>query len=361
MKTVVCHTKFGLNPFGDGGSRRSVQIRELLANNGFLFEEDPFALPKKANKCQLFQWSIRAAKFVWKYYPLRRIRSLSDYVNLVKYFALRIPVIYDKYLHRDVVFLWENTNDKKLLYLMRATGKQVIGMPHNIESLVNNGSTQALRDEIEVLKGCDVVFAISKEETWLLRVLGINAYYLPYYPPHACASFLSSIRIKRKVRHSNARKQYLLLGSATNIPTKEGMQYLINCVKTFSPPFDLSVAGFGTEALQGGNPPGIKCWGTVSNETLGMLLYETDAVLLFQPPTTGALTRIPEMLLAGIPIFVNFDAGRNYLGLSSVHLYDSFEDLFDTLKRNDNFLTEPYVRDNMAESKFVNTMNKACE
>ena len=56
----------------------------------------------------------------------------------------------------------------------------------------------------------DVVFAISKEETWLLRLIGINAFYLPYSTTKEVESFLfclciTSGRSWREIIH-NSRK-----------------------------------------------------------------------------------------------------------------------------------------------------------
>ena len=162
MKQIVCHTKFKLDPFSDGGSKRSVQIREILQNNGIPYVDDPFLLPKDASKVQLARWALRAIGFIRKHYP-GRIRSLSAYVRLIKYYALRIPIVMDKYKDQDVAFLWENTNDRDMLYLLKATGHRVIGLPHNIESLVRSKSVASLSSEVANLKHCDSVFAISKE------------------------------------------------------------------------------------------------------------------------------------------------------------------------------------------------------
>ncbi|MBO6025194.1 MAG: hypothetical protein J6P83_10130 [Bacteroidales bacterium] len=359
MKRVICNTKFELNPFGDGGSKRSVQIRDLMAENGLDFEDDLFVLPKRTPKLQLMRWAIRAMKIVRRYYPKTKRGLLSYNIWLVKYYALRIPIVYDKYLRQDVVFLWENTNDKDMLYLLKATGHPVIGMPHNIESLVTNHSVEALGEEVLNLRHCDAVYAISKEETWLLRLLGVNAFFLPYYPPKEVEANLLSIRKRREVRKANVRKKILLLGSVTNPPTKKGMQVLVDFAANKSLAFDLRVAGYNTESLRIVQHPGISFLGTVTAEELDQLLVETDAVLIFQPPTTGALTRIPEMLVAGIPVFVNFDAGRNYLGMSDVHLYDTCEDLFETLENYVPYQAEHLLRDKMAESQFVKTLNNA--
>ena len=353
MKLVVCNSKFRLNPFGDGGSKRSAQIRDLLAENGIAFEDNSFDLLRRTPKRQLMRWVLRAMRFVREHHPKFQRISLRNYINLVKYYALRIPIVYEKYLHRDVVFVWENTNDRNLLYLLKATGHIVIGMPHNIESLVANPNVEDLKEEVFNLRHCDYVFAISKEETWLLRVFGVNAYYLPYYPPKGVKTSLMSIRKLREDRKTNARNRFLLLGSVSNYPTKIGMQMLIDYMANKSLPFDLCVAGYKSESLHIPSNPSISFWGTVTNAELDSLLEGIDAVLVYQPPTAGALTRIPEMLIAGIPVFVNFDAGRNYVGIKDVYLYDSFDDLLITLERFVPCQAASVLRDTMAESQFV--------
>ena len=357
MKKIICHTKFKLDSFGDGGSRRSVQIRDLLAENCFDFEDDDFVLPKETSKRQLMRWTVRAMRFVRLHYPKRQIRSLSNYIQLVKYYALRLPVVFDKYEQQDVVFLWENTTDCDMLYLLKATGRPVYALPHNVESLVAGYSIGALAQEVSSLKLCDGAFAISKEETWLLRLLGVKAYYLPYYPPKEVETHLLMIRNRREYRRANERKKFLLLGSASNYPTRKGMQIMIDAAASHQLPFDLGIVGYRTDALRVPQQTGITFYGTVINEVLDGILEETDAVLIFQPPTTGALTRIPEMLLAGIPVFVNFDAGRNYLDLNDVHLYDSFEGLFATLENFVPYQTEPIHRDALLKNRFTTIIN----
>lgn len=352
MKKIVCHSKFVLNPFADGGSKRSVQIREILVDNGLEYEDDSFELPKDASKVQMTRWVLRAMKFIWKSYP-EKIRSLKVYLNLIKYYSLRIPVILDRYEHQDIVFLWEDTTDRKELYMMKATGRPVLGLPHNIESLVRGRSVDALGEEVENLRYCDAVFAISREETWLLRLLNINAFYLPYYPPKMVQFFLLSIREKRMRKEHKNNKSFLLLGSASNVPTREGMQILIDYADREDIPFQLHVAGYRTQLLCNPNNPNIVFHGTVSNENLERLLVETDAVLIYQPPTTGALTRVPEVLMAGLPVFANFDAARNCHNLEDVHQYGSFEELFELLKTFEPYQAKMIERDERAVQRFV--------
>lgn len=351
MKQIICYTKFKLDPFSDGGSKRSVQIRALLEQNNIPYYDDSFALPKDVSNLQLAKWVVRAILFIHRNYP-ERILSLSKYFQLIKYYALRIPIVFDKYENQDVDFLWENTNDRKMLYLFKATGHRVIGMPHNIESLVNHNSIDALEAEVTNLKHCDIVFAISKEETWLLRLLGLNAHYLPYYPPEKVESFLLSIRQKRENREASPRKKYALLGSATNTPTRNGMQSLIDYAEVKkSLPFDLIVAGFGTESLLLPSHSKISLLGTLSDAKLEQLLVNIDAILIYQPPTTGALTRIPEMLIAGIPVIANFDAARNYYNYKGVHVYSTLDELFSFLSGFESYTIESSIGiiDNQAE------------
>ncbi len=358
MKQIICNTKFKLDPFSDGGSKRSVQIRELLAKSGIPFVDDSFVLPKKASSLQMAKWALRAISFIRRYYPKGSIKSLRRYIWLVKYYALRIPVVLDKYKDKDVAFLWENTNDRDMLYLLKSTGHQVIGLPHNIESLVKGRSIRALENEVFNLRQCDAVFAISKEETWLLRLLGLNAHYLPYYPPQEAQSFLLSVYQKRESRNSNPIKKFALLGSATNSPTRSGMQALVDFASTQELPFELLVAGYGTESLREVAHPRISFMGTLSNDTLEELLVEIDGMIIYQPPTTGALTRIPEMLLAGIPVFANFDAARNYFNVNGIITYHSFEELLDLLATERPSAPTGYVRDLSAEESFVKVVSR---
>ena len=356
MKQIVCHTKFKLDPFSDGGSKRSVQIRELLRNNGISYVDDPFLLPKNTSNVRLVKWAFRAIAFISKYYP-NRIRSLSSYIHLIKYYALRIPIVLDKYKNQDIVFLWENTNDRDMLYLMKATGHRVIGLPHNIESLVRSKSVKSLEAEVDNLKHCDSIFAISKEDAWLLRLFGMDSHYLPYFPPEEANGFLLSIRQKRVQRTANQRMVFALLGSATNTPTRSGMQSLLDFAATREFPFDLLVAGYGTESLRKVSHVQISFLGTLSNEDLDRLLVEIDGMIIYQPPTTGALTRIPEMLIAGIPVFANFDAARNYHSVEGVHIYPSFEGLFNELVHFVPYLPTPLEMEPEYEKEFISSLN----
>lgn len=367
---IVRHSKFESNPFGDGGSKRSAQIEELLNSGSLTFENEDFKLPKGLSKFKLFKLSLRAIRFIkknigWKSYP-----SLKSRIGAIKHFALRIPVIIDKYKNKNVCFVWESTVSENYSYpyLMKAAGAKVIAVPHNLESVVptqKDSQTGTIApkwfyNEIERLKKCDAVFAISKEETWILRLFGVNAYYLPYYPPQEAFDYLLKIREKRAARADNAEKRFLLLGSATNVPTQNGMQSLIDAVSSDKRQFSVAVAGYGTDSLRIDNDSDVKFLGPLSSEQLEKALVETDAILIYQPPTSGALTRITEMLVAGVPVFVNFNAARDCHYVEDVNVYESFDDLFIKLESFEPHQAKMPTRQVKCEEFFVDTVKDFC-
>lgn len=367
---IIRHSKFASNPFGDGGSKRSAQIEELLKAGSLTFENEGFELPQGLSMFQLFKLSFSAIKIIrknigWKIYP-----SLKAKIAAIKYFALRIPVILDKYKGKNACFVWESTvsGNYGYPYLMKAAGATVIGVPHNLESVVPaqkdapSGivAPKWFYNEVERLKKCDAVFAISKEETWFLRLFGVNANYLPYYPPQEALDYLLKIREKRVARVGNAGKKFLLLGSATNKPTRNGMQSLIDAVSMDNHPFTVAVAGYGTDSLRIPDNGNVQFLGPLSSEQLETALVETDAVLIYQPPTSGALTRITEMLVAGVPIFANFNAARDFHNVEDVNVYESFDDLFTKLESFEPHQAKMPTRQVKCEEFFVDTVKDFC-
>lgn len=368
---IIRHSKFASNPFGNGGSKRSTQIEELLESGSLTFENNDFKLPKGLAKFQLFKLSFRAIRFIkknigWKSYP-----SLKSKIGAIKYFALRIPVILDKYKGKNTCFVWESTVSENYgyPYLMKAAGAKVIAVPHNLESVVPTQkdaqtrkiAPQWLYEEIERLKKCDAVFAISQVETWLLRLFGVNAHYLPYYPPKEAIKMLSDIRDRRSSRKKNPKNKFLLLGTASNPPTRKGMQSIIDAVGDKEHPFEILVAGYGTESLRIGNNNSIRFLGAISPEQLSEVLYETDAILVNQAPTSGALTKISEMLIAGVPVFVNYDSARDYYEVEDVLLYSSFDDLFDKLAHFKPHQAAMPIRKTEYEEFFIQTVKELSE
>ena len=336
MERVVRYTKFANNPYGDGGSKRSVQIEEFWKQQGAEFIDEKFPLPKQYSKLKAVKWCFRAVRFITKHIGWKKFPMLKDKFNAILAYALRLPAIYDKYKGQEVVFLWENTNDVAALFLMKAAGAKVIGYPHNLESLVptqvdplsHMKAPYWLLEEVECLQLCDEVYCISREETWLLSLFGINAHYYPYYPPKQVEEQFLQIRAHRESKATNSSKSYLLLGSATNWPTRQGMELVLSHFDDVQLPFRIIVAGYGTDTLLKTKNQNIVCLGALSQEQLEQCLVATDGIIIYQNPTSGALTRIAEMNVASVPVYANFAAARSYFECENVHVYDDFEHLY---------------------------------
>ena len=287
---------------------------------------------------------------------------------MAKYFGLRMP-LFAKYANEDVCFLNEDTTPSAYgyPYLAKAVGKKIIAVPHNLESLccpaldLQSGKFKLewLPEDIKRLKMCDAVFCISKEETWLLQIHGVNAYYLPYYPPKLAEEYLLSIRKKREDRESNKMLKFLVLGSATNPPTRQGMEEVLDYLGSQEElPFEIHVAGYRTECLEKKSHSQIAYHGTLSNEALEQLLVETDALIINQSATSGALTRIVEHLIAGIPVMASFGASRDCYQTPHVKVFDSLDTLIKLMESFHPVVAEMPQRNGESEQMFIDKVNR---
>lgn len=263
------------------------------------------------------------------------------------------------------VLVWERTRDPEECLVATKLGYRVIGVPHNIEALVRGQdsrfcSDDALRDlsmEVNVFKKCAQVFCISREEQWLLHCCGISAEYLPYWPPSHIERELLAVRERRP---ETPQQWFLILGNVRNPPTRHGAQILCRMIRHIRSRIETPIlmAGFGSEDFQSEiEAETVKVYGTVSSLELGRLLAGARALLMYQESATGVLTRIPEALLAGVPIIGNSIACRSALGFSGIHLFDGPSELADLLNTD---LPDPAIppRDYALESAFVKRLTE---
>jgi len=181
---------------------------------------------------------------------------------------------------------------------------------------------------------CDSIFTISHEECWLLRLFGFNAYYLPYYPPKEVEVLMLNIREERQTRTNGPIKKVLLLGSAANPPTYDGMMEIITFYQEYKPDTVFNIAGYQTEKLKKYIPDESQMIlsGTLSIDRLKEVMIDTDVALIHQTPSTGAVTRVTEMLIAGIPIFINDNASKDTYNLEGIKIYYNFDQLHNYLQ-----------------------------
>jgi len=355
VKNIYKHSNFSPDIFGHGGNKRTAQINELLINANINFREAKFSpfVPAGKNfllylKGIIYNRDLKAG-FKNNYAIGRYIRQFETYVKNI----------------RPNFFILESTSEYNILLfeVLHNNNIPIIALPHNIESLAygfkssfsNLKSPRWLFEELRYLEYCKKIFSISREEHWLLSCTGLNASYLPYFPTFELERYLLKIRSQKQFieKKKNQNKKILLLGTFYNKPTLNGYIELIKNLKNYND-FEIIVAGFGAEKLNGMFvEKNVEVLGSVKNERLKNLIIECDYGIIHQEPSSGSLTRIPELLLAGLPLILNVHAARSNFDIKGLKIYDSFTELKDMLSSFTPILP-PVLERPIEEKLFIN-------
>lgn len=325
---------FKTDPDGNGAERRTAQIAALLALT-------PFNIIKRENAASdhFFVNPLIKVFTGWKYrkWIPAKYRSLKKFLE-VGYQIKRIHRFINDLPEKPTFIVWEASrkSDPFLPVILAELNFKVIVLPHNLESLcygqssLLTGAKQGdwLCEELAFLSQCSAGFAISREEQWLLNSNGLKTGYLPFFPSDNHLERFRSIRLNRLNR--TPENLMVTLGSADNNPTAAGMVLLMNLVAEMNLEMNLVVTGFNTTRLltsPSASHPRISVTGTLSNEDLDSLLARCKAVVLHQEIAAGALTKIPELLLAGIPVIANETAARSWFGTPGIQVYRKIEEI----------------------------------
>jgi len=337
MKKIIHHSRFLPNPFGHGGERRTAQIVENYTDYQII--ELTINLKQKTT----FTYIAKALYVIFLVYGPFYWRSVTAFFQFWKKLSRILPQV-EHYFKQDVeFFLWESTTPDFyfLPFIAKKYQLKTIAYPHNIESLVSNqsfsqyNSTQkTFIKEINVLKSCDTVFTISRMDNQLLSVFKVNANYFPYNPPNATGVFLRKIADDRKKRKPQTTKKILIIGTVHNPPTRKGMEILIKKINDIQiAGVEFSLCGYGTNQMTSLiNTPQILLKGELSQQELENEMIAADAMLIYQPTTTGVLTRIIEFLNADIPVIVNAEAAHSHYEMQNLFIYNTNEELVKILK-----------------------------
>lgn len=215
----------------------------------------------------------------------------------------------------------------------------LVAVCHNIESLVPSNTAAPFRGwlrrkESNLLRRCRLVLTIAEEETKALEGMGVNARYLPTHPPAEVRGALLDVRARRQ----GEGQGILLLGSALNEETKQGMEAVISFWRTSGIERTgerLIVAGYGTDRHFYGLPREgpVAFLGPLGTEELRGLLATVRGAVCYQTSGGGALTRIAELLVAGVPVLANEHAARSYGSPPGLIRFGSLQDLPEALER----------------------------
>jgi len=343
MGGIYKHSHFKADPFGHGGNKRTAQINDLLKKAGINFTEVDFNIYERPGK---------DLKSLLKGFSENKFKTS----NREKYIIGRSILKFNEFIKscKPDYFIWESNIDCNLILaeLLKKHGVPFIALPHNLESLVNGKHALQLESRLDWLKKelhafsfASQTFTISREENWLLSVHGINSGYLPYFPTKECFEYYLAIRKRREARTKtkNSKTNVLLLGTFFNSPTLHGYIDIISYLSKIKN-VSINIAGFGSEQLKSIlnlAETNITVLGSLTPSELAELITSCDCAVIHQEPTSGALTRIPELLIAGLPVIANIAAGRSYFNTSGLTVYNTKEELPALLDGFDNEFAIP--------------------
>lgn len=223
-------------------------------------------------------------------------------------------------IERPAVCVIEHIGFAALLPLNKSFGVATIACIQNIEALdtpaplprdqqrVSYQMAINLADELDVLAQCQERLFISRVETALVGGLGLPSAYYPYLPVGAIRNNLIEIARMRE-QQPPTPGLFLMLGSGGHTTTRHSFQWFVNQAQAHGLPdgVQVIVAGSKTDSLlpEGAPVPGLQLRGWVEQVELDDLLVQAQAVLAPQTVGFGALTRLPELALAGIPVITS--------------------------------------------------------
>jgi hypothetical protein len=149
---------------------------------------------------------------------------------------------------------------------------------------------------------------ISKVETGLVGGLGLKCRYYPYLPVGSIREQMTRVRARRQAEASESGL-CVLLGSAGHESVRRSFEWFLQNARSKGLPKGIKVvvAGQRTERLlDGGSPgPAVELRGWIEARERDALLVRARTLLAPQWTGFGALTRLPEMALAGVPVLTS--------------------------------------------------------
>lgn len=346
---IAYHSVFMGRP-GHGGGHRWEQLQELIEATGI--DCAPVELPSSFSLSQKLHGA----------FLLRRLGFLHGlFSKKWLYYGGVFSLMLERWASERPSLLITETLDPHSCLLAAAAAYYDIpwvACPPNLDSLLDEFADDfypkafGRNPEFAWLSLADIVFTISQEEAFVLNNAAIPAHTLPYFP---CASLAEHLKGLRNTRQPEGA--YLILGSTINPPTREGvLEQLSFASDHLKEGEKLIVVGRGTEELTCENPA-VVIEGGVSDGRLAQLLSSCKAAWIHQTFGVGALTRIAELLLSGIPVVLSSHAARSahYDGL---HTYDSFPQALESLRSD---LPTPALPQSASTEFFSQTICFLCQ
>lgn len=348
---AVYYTRFEPDPWGNGGRRRAAQTLRLfeewnpsivqVAQGEPRWNYTDYLFARFLKRANPWTWELMRREWDTRGEYLRWTRNRRYYFWLLQSSAWhRATELRRSESQPALALIDDPVYFAPLVRELARLSVPVVGIVHNLETLSRwqvkpEHQHSLFRAEMDALGRCDMVVTISREETALLKRFGVNAVFHQYYPGPGVEKSLLAIREERQ---SSEKKDILMAGSTGNRASLLGMKAVAEAwekyrlVETVG---SLRIAGFGTEELRElvGRPlRGVDILGSLSQDKLDAELASTKACLCYQTDSSGALTRIMELLMADVPVVGNSLACRTYHGRDGVTEFDSLRDIRPTLE-----------------------------
>jgi len=291
-----------------GGVKRSEQLAEMLS----VFDTisiNPYV-------------ALKQATFIIFRNPLILIESLVFGLYLLLFHGLGLLGFIKFVLRAPCLIKETRACDFDLLFLEVSLGVSIpfmrylnwkkikyIAAPHNVEFLVPFQNRSGFRDkkylfssEVYGYQNALEVLTICEYDLSILRNLEVKVFSYPYYPTKKDLLRFDSIR---RNRESNKQTDsFLLLGTVSNTPTYEGFKKLLDELLLYGKEMQFKVVGFGTECFKKYESNNVQVLGSLPDDELDILLVTAKGVLINQPQTTGFLTRIIDLNICSIPMYL---------------------------------------------------------
>ena len=340
MPEVVYFSRFLPSTDKGGGSRRMMQIAEVLKEVTSEYELISTQLQDRLSKevmKRIENHCVAASEKEYMFWSEKRRFPACRLGEISREWSRQITDI----SRLKLVVMDDPIYFIPLFEKLKQFNIPVVGICHNLESLAAEQVAPGFQwslfsKEIDLLAQCHMVVTISREETFLLNNMGMRPVFFPYFPVVSISTRMLQVREKRT---REDKKGILLLGNVLNLQTRQGMEKMINFwerSKLFHKHEKLIVAGYGTEKyLKNTSGNAVAFYGELANDEMDRLVTRVRAVLCYQETGAGSLTRICEMLIAGVPVLANSHAARSYYNMIGVHEFRELAGLPEALQRLD--------------------------
>jgi hypothetical protein len=231
--------------------------------------------------------------------------------------------------HSPDVVVIEHSGFKDIIDHNHKHGLPTIICPQNLDSLdlsnlpaKNLWTTHArlydLASELTVFERCERRLFISKVEAGFVQGMGLASEFYPYRAVGEIRARMIQVREERAVQ-AQTKGLFLLIGSAHFPPIGDGLRWFAEEAAVHGLPQGVRVVavGRGTEKLIPPQlrPAALELKGWAAQEELEQLMRLVQGILVPYRMGFGALTRLSELPVSGIPIIASEFATR---GLESI-------------------------------------------